>query len=225
MKSIVIIADGTFPTHPHPIEILKKADIIICCDGAILNLPNNISPNYIIGDMDTLSAELQERYHNIIVKSNCQETNDLTKSVSFALGLIPEGTNGKIYILGATGKREDHAIGNISLLGEYYKHINRPLAPFNNIMHKGVTINIITDNGIFYGYNTSCSLDCAIGDSFSIFAFDSSLQITSNGLEYQTSGVTFDYWWRATLNKSTSTKVELMLNHNAPFIIYRPYSL
>ena len=123
-KKIAILADGTYPRAQYPLEILAQADIVICCDASVEKLKGR-EPNFIVGDMDTLSPTLQEKYSDIIHKSSCQETNDLTKSFSFALGLISSAESGEINILGATGCREDHSLGNISLLAEYAKNSER----------------------------------------------------------------------------------------------------
>ena len=46
-----------------------------------------------------------------------QETNDQTKAVNY---LMEKGFR-RIAIVGATGRREDHTLGNISLLMEYMR--------------------------------------------------------------------------------------------------------
>jgi len=47
----------------------------------------------------------------------------------------------------------------------------------------------------------------------SIFSPDNSLKISSEGLRYQTSGVVFDNWWKATLNRADSDLVTLTFSH------------
>ena len=37
-KNIVLIANGQFPTHQKPINIIQKSQYIICCDGAANSL-------------------------------------------------------------------------------------------------------------------------------------------------------------------------------------------
>ena len=50
-----------------------------------------------------------------------QETNDLTKAVNYVKTL---GFR-EVLILGATGRREDHTLGNISLLAQFKgMHLN-----------------------------------------------------------------------------------------------------
>ena len=57
--SIVILADGNYPTAPYPLQLLENADYVVCCDASVLKL-QGIAPSYIVGDMDTLSSEYTE---------------------------------------------------------------------------------------------------------------------------------------------------------------------
>jgi thiamine pyrophosphokinase len=117
-KKVVILADGSFPTHPEPLRLLREASFIACCDGAAAALTDfGIEPGVVIGDLDSLSRELEERYRDRLVPDPDQETNDLTKAVKWC---VRHGAT-ELVILGATGKREDHTLGNISLLASYGK--------------------------------------------------------------------------------------------------------
>lgn len=221
-KKIAILADGNYPTAKYPLQLLAQADIVICCDASVTKLKGR-EPDYIVGDMDTLDAALMKKYASIIHKSECQETNDLTKAFSFALSLVPQNCKGEIFILGATGCREDHSLGNISLLAEYSKNTGKAIAPFNNKMEENIKAIIVTDYGFFTPYNNSLELKVAIGTQISIFAFDNSLQIKSKGLLYPTDNVVFDMWWKATLNQTTQESFSLTFNHPSTILIYQKF--
>ena len=210
-KHVVILADGNFPQTAYPLSLLHKADVIICCDGAIVKLLKytNLQANYIVGDMDTLDQENKSRFKDIIHHNPDQETNDQTKAFHFALTLSPT----RISILGATGGREDHTLGNISLLAEYTRELE--YLPFEP------AIEIVTDYGVFNSYSDSCTVESAPGEQVSIFAFDPTLKIKSAGLKYPTDSVTFDLWWKATLNESLSNKFSLELSHPSRILIFR----
>lgn len=205
---IVIVADGAFPTHPYPLEVLRKADKIICCDNAVLKLEKNCSNlrcDFIAGDMDSMSLENQIKYKDIIHKESEQEHNDMTKAFRLAMTLSPE----KISILGATGLREDHTLGNISLVAEYAK-------TFRNV-------EMVTDYGVFFPIFGTSTIKCTAGEQLSIFAFDQTVQIKSSGLKYPTDNVVFDLWWKATLNEALAEDVRLEFNHPAIALIFRNY--
>ena len=220
--SIVILADGNYPTAPYPLQLLENADYVVCCDASVLKL-QRIAPSYIVGDMDTLSSEYAWKYKDIIHRSSCQETNDQTKAFSFALGLVPEECCADIHILGTTGGREDHTLGNISLLMEYTKNTGKRIAPFYNLMHGGISVDIVTDHGTFTPHYNSFTRSCRPGQQISIISFDNTLRIKSDGLRYPTDNATFEFWWSGTLNESTGENFSLEFSHSAPVLLFMLY--
>ena len=214
-KTVVIICDGQFPKTEYPRYLIRTADFIICCDGALKKFMKNSTaifgeerlPDLVIGDMDTLPASWQKKYADIIVKESEQEHNDQTKAVRWALSNI-QGI-GELYILGSTGGRADHTIGNLSLLMEYTR-----------MFELGeITVQAITDEGTIFAVNDTIEFDCGTGRCVSIFSPDSSLKIRSVGLEYPTDDVVFDNWWKATLNKAAQDNVRLEFNHPSMALI------
>jgi thiamine pyrophosphokinase len=207
IKKLVILADGDFPVHPEPLEKLKSADIIVCCDGAVMNLAGKgITPDAIVGDMDTLDSKLQSKYSSIIHKFPDQESNDLTKAFLYSLTLRPSS----VAILGATGKREDHTVGNISLLAEY-------------VCRTDIPVEIYTDYGKFIALKKSSSVCVAAGTQISVFAFGENICVESEGLKYPLKDVVFDSWWKGTLNESSSGTISLKFGHGTLvlFIAYQ----
>ncbi len=215
MRSVVIICDGKFPATEYPRYIIRTADFIICCDGALrkfLRASKAIFgeerlPDLVIGDMDTLSASMQKKYAGIIVKEEEQEHNDQTKAVRWALNNLRDISS--IHILGATGGRADHTIGNVSLLMEYTRMFDLG----------DIALEMISDEGTFFPINDTTEFDCGTGRGISIFTPDNSLRIKSEGLEYPTDNVAFDNWWKATLNKASQDSVRLELSHKSIALI------
>ena len=217
-KTGVIICDGQFPKTEYPRYLIRSADFTICCDGALtkfLRASKSIfgeerTPDLVIGDMDTLSPALQKKYSDIIIKENEQEHNDQTKAVRWALSNI-EGL-ARIYIMGATGGRLDHTIGNASLLMEYSRMFN--------LDKRGIFIESVTDNGSAFAISDTIEFDCGIGRQVSIFSPDNTLKIKSYGLEYPTEDVIFDNWWKATLNNALQDTVRLEFNHPSMALVF-----
>lgn len=216
-KTVVIICDGQFPKTEFPRYLIRTADFVICCDGALTKFLRNSKsiysqerlPDLVIGDMDTLSASMQKKYADIIVKESEQEHNDQTKAVRWAMSHI-DGLK-RIYIIGANGGRLDHTIGNASLLMEYTRMFN--------LEQRGIFIEMVTDEGSAFAINDSTEFDCGIGRQVSIFSPDNTLRIKSYGLEYPTDEVVFDNWWKATLNKASQDTVRLEFNHPSMALI------
>ena len=187
----VIIADGNFPTHAIPMGYIRNAVRIICCDGSTKNLTDaGYIPEAIVGDMDSINENLAGRFSDRMFLSEDQETNDLTKAVKWC----KEKGYRDLAIVGATGKREDHTIGNISLLTEYLKDVN---------------VIMVTDTGFFIPILKSSEIDSFPGQQVSIFAIDPSTEISSKGLIYPLSRTKIRNWWFATLNESSGYKFSL----------------
>ena len=179
----VIIANGRFPTHPTPLSYIERARFIVCCDGAANEfIEIGGKPNAIVGDCDSISKENIIRFADIIYPNNDQETNDLTKSVQFC---VDKGMK-DIIIVGGTGKREDHTLGNISLLAEYVHIANVVMA---------------TNWGIFTPINTTTQFKSFIGEQVSIFSIDHT-KVSSQNLKYPLSNRILSNWWEGSLNES-----------------------
>ena len=61
----------------------------------------------------------------------------------------------------------------------------------------------------------SCELFVGEGRSVSLFSPDNTLNIKSEGLVWQTGGVVFDNWWKATLNRASTDLVRLRFSHRS----------
>ena len=113
----VILASGLFPTTERALQYLREADFIACCDGAAnACVAAGFHPDVIVGDGDSIAPEVATSFADRIVRIAEQETNDLSKTFHHCLKL---GRRDEYVILGATGKREDHALANLALLMDY----------------------------------------------------------------------------------------------------------
>ena len=96
----------------------KIFDMVIAVDGGLAAVKQlDISPDAIVGDFDTVKGELLEEYSQIegITFEQHQPEKDETDT-ELALRTAMEAGVSDMVILGATGGRLDHSIGNIHLL-------------------------------------------------------------------------------------------------------------
>ena len=199
--STVILGNGEYPQAQLPLEILDNAGTIVICDGAANSyVPTGKPFDIIIGDGDSIAQEIQEQYASRIVISSCQETNDQTKAVNY---LASKGIN-DIAIIGATGKRDDHTLGNISLLIEYF--------------NEGISARIYTDHGIFSPSHGDTTLITRPRQQISIFNFGCT-QLSAQGLQYPIRP--FNSWWQGTLNEATADRC--IITADGTFLIYVAY--
>lgn len=179
----VIIANGRFPRHPVPLSYIEEAEYIVCSDGAANDfIARGGVPDAIVGDCDSISEENKVRFAGILHPNPDQETNDLTKSVRFCV----ENGRQEIVIIGGTGKREDHTLGNISLLADY---------------EEIAKVIMVTDWGIFTPICSLTEFKSYKGEQVSIFAIDPK-ELTTKNLKYPVQGRILTNWWQGTLNES-----------------------
>ena len=203
-STAVILADGSFPVYQIPLSFLRDAEHIICCDGGAESLiASGMEPEAIVGDLDSLNPLIAERFADRLFRDGEQDTNDLTKAIRWCINKRYK----KIVILGATGKREDHTIGNISLLTEYAREIS---------------VSMITDTGTFTPLLKSSVIKCFTGQQVSIFSINPETKINSKGLKYPLENLKLQNWWRATLNEATGNSFELQFN-GGPLIVYQKF--
>lgn len=211
MATAVIVGNGQFPKKEYPLYLLESADYVVCCDGALDTYLRHFSgrnlrrPDVVIGDMDSLSKKTAERFRDIAVKIDEQETNDQSKAFHYILEHFPDVDT--IHILGATGKREDHTIGNLSLLMEYAREMRR------QDCGRTVSVDIVSDWSTAFAITDTCTLDVGEGRSVSIICPDNSLNIKSEGLVWPTDNVVFDNLWQATLNRASADRISLTFSH------------
>lgn len=182
-KSAVIVANGRYPNHPIPLSIIANASYIVCTDGAANHfIALGGVPDAIVGDCDSISEANKIKYADFLYPDTEQESNDLTKSVQF---LIDRNIR-DITIVGGTGLRDDHTIGNISLLAEYAQDIK---------------VKMVTNSGIFTPINKTTTMKSFPGEQVSIFSIDRQ-PITTHGLVYSIENRVLENWWEGTLNES-----------------------
>lgn len=198
----VILANGDYPTAENPLKILMNGSYIVCCDGsADKYISEGNIPDVIIGDGDSISIVNQKLYSHLIVIDSNQETNDQTKAVKF---LLSKGLR-NIAIIGATGKRDDHSLGNIALLTEY--------------ADMGANVMTFTDYGVFIPCHNTKVFDCVENAQVSIFNINAK-EFSSEGLKYPI--YDFQYWWQGTLNESPNGHFKI--NAKGDYIIFITYN-
>lgn len=217
----VLLGAGDYPTHPLALDCLAQAERVICCDGAAYNyIRHGDKPWRIVGDCDSILApstpeerQILDNHRHLIRRFTGQDDNDQTKAVRYCL----EHGWRQLTIVGATGRREDHTLGNISLLIEY--------------LHMGADVRMITDYGVFIPCHDRFVADIVIPDGFkavsdteatrqkstqvSVFNI-SAHDLHAQGLRYPLSD--FTQWWQGTLNEAIASPI--IIEGQGDFLVY-----
>ena len=190
----VILANGDFPHAEIPLDLLSRAPFVCACDGAVNHYP---LADAIVGDGDSVPEDLRDR----LIQVEEQEDNDLTKATRYCLS---KGMR-RIAYLGSTGKREDHTLGNISLIARYKQEM-------------GVEPFLATDYGWFVVAEGESSFDSFKGQQVSIFNMTCNA-LSSEGLLWQ--AYPYRQWWQGTLNEAAGDS--FTLKGDGLYLVYRTY--
>lgn len=205
--NITIIANGSFPTKRKPLTALGVADWVVCCDGALgkyllwcrKKSAQPASRLTVVGDGDSLrpgmiemareaGADLQQ------IAEREQESNDLSKAMHHVVeqcrkqGVDEHTLN--VTLLGATGLREDHTIGNISLLAHFHE------------AYPAIGVEMVSDYGRFVAVRGKERIACRRGEQISLFSLTPEVPVSVKGLRYPIEGRCLTEWWQGTLNEA-----------------------
>ncbi len=190
----VIVANGEFPSHEVPLEVLEHAEHVIACDGAIYNVPE---ADAVVGDGDSVPDAFRDR----MICLSEQEDNDLTKATRYCL---QQGWK-RIAFLGATGGREDHTLGNISLLMRYFREMDI----------EGI---LFTDWGYFTPCHGNRVFDSRARQQVSLFNFGCST-LRSKGLKWDS--YAYQELWQGTLNEALGS--QFTIHADGYYLVYQTY--
>ena len=173
---IAVIANGEKLRSDFLKKILSDVDTIIAVNGGSgLCYQLSITPDYIIGDLDSVKKNLRKMFPaaEIIPKPD-QDSTDLQKALEFAIDLSP----GLIKILSPFGKRTDHSMANILIFQQLKTNIK--LEIYDNY---GILKILKPDEHKIYG---------KIGKTVSLFSFEPVKNLILKGFKYPITNQDFD---------------------------------
>lgn len=205
MKKCIIIANGKSPTKKVVDYFVNKGfSAIICADGGANSAKKiGIIPNFIIGDLDSISLSTLNYFKNksTIIQIKRQNDTDVEKCLKFA---IKKGFKEAI-LLGVTGDRLDHTICNLGIVIKFFNIIKILLAAESSFL---TPINKMT------------TFKSKIGETISIYGFDKKTKITSSGLKYKLNNTMLPFGIKeSTSNVTVSNIVELNVKGGIVFVI------
>jgi len=205
MKKCLIIANGKSPTKKVVEYFYDKGfNTIICADGGANSARKlGIIPDFIIGDLDSISLSTLKYFKNksTIIQIKRQNDTDVEKCLKFA---IKKGFKEAI-LLGVTGDRLDHTICNLGIVIKFFSKIK---------------IYLTAESSFLTPINSDTIIKSKIGETISIYAFDHKTRITSVGLKYKLQKSSLPFGVReSTSNVSISNEVKLKVSGGIVFVI------
>jgi thiamine pyrophosphokinase len=225
----VILADGDYPSHPIALHLLTSANHLVCCDRAGMQaMENGLHPEAIVGDGDSIPDDFRHTHAALFHHEAEQDDNDLTKATRFMLqhmklaanihtsshevapsassDTYATSTRPTICYLGATGKREDHTLGNISLMIHYYRNF-------------GISPVMVTNYGWWVVGEGKTSYETFLHQQVSILNVSCRELLSSTGLRWPT--YPFTALWQGTLNDALGP--EVTLQGDGLYLVFRTF--
>jgi thiamine pyrophosphokinase len=204
-KKCIILANGK-PSKKSIITFFQKKEFetLICADGGANSaLKMKLIPDYIIGDLDSISSQALKRFRNTskIIQLKGQNDTDVEKCLKYAI----KKNYTEALLVGVTGNRLDHTFCNLGIVLKFYQRIN---------------ISLIAEDSFLKPYAGSVKLKTFPGETISLYGFDRKTKIISKGLKYPLKNIPLPFGEReSTSNVSNSTKVELNIRSGVVFVI------
>ena len=198
----VIVANGEVPSSELSLSILNdNKRRIVCCDGALQKLLSiNIVPDVVVGDGDSMDAELLQKipYH----QDRSEEYNDLQKALKYCMA------NGydNILLLGCGGLREDHFIANLSIMVMYSEKMR---------------LSMLTEHGVFNVFRGTVTLASFPRMQVSVFARNPQAKLTFTGLKYPVNNRSFNWLWEGSLNEAVGESFAVVAEDEGLGVVYR----
>lgn len=205
MKKCIILANGKIPSKKiiHYLQQISYT-FLICADGGADSARKlGIIPDYIIGDLDSVSDATLKFFMNKtkIIQIKRQNDTDVEKCLKFAIRKKYK----EAVLLGAIGDRLDHSFCNLGIVIKFFNKIR---------------IRIISDKSILTPYSGKVDLSTVVGETISLYGFNERTKISSKGLKYPLKKTRLPFGKReSTSNTAVDKKINLRIDGGVIFII------
>ena len=172
----LVFAAGEPPSRELAAALHERADLVVAADsGADRALALGITPDVVVGDLDSLSGAARARIPaDRLLEDAIGDRTDLEKAVAFA---IDRGATA-IEIACAGGGRADHALGNLSVLRTFRGRAQ---------------IALIDDLFATRLVGDTERIDAAPGTVISLVALGACAGVTTSGLRWDLSDATLTF--------------------------------
>jgi thiamine pyrophosphokinase len=205
MKKCIIIANGKCPTK-KVVEyfVTKGFKTIICADGGANSAKKiKITPDYIIGDLDSIALTTLRYFgkKSTIIQIKRKNDTDVEKCLKYAI----KKKFDEVVLLGVTGDRLDHTICNLGIVIKFFGKIK---------------IYLSAESSYLSSINRTTEFNSKVGETISLYAFSDKTRITSTGLKYKLNDTALPFGVQeSTSNVSISEKIILRIKNGIVFVI------
>ena len=194
-KKVAIIASGNIQNFSVIKEKTHNYRTIIAADGGLIHCKKmDITPDLIVGDMDSAPTELLEEYSQVEIRrcSPDKDETDLELAIEAALSYNPE----KVTIFGALEKRCDHSLYNLYLICRHPKKVY-----------------IESEKEILFVINEETKIPCFPGQTISLIPLGNPCYgVTTKGLKWELENAVLDLNFMSISNVCLNNFVKISIN-------------
>lgn len=201
----IILANGK-PPAKFVLAYLKKKgySFLICADGGANTARKiNVLPNYIIGDLDSVTKDTLKYFNGKtkVIGIKRQNDTDVEKCIKYAIKKKLDD----IVLTGVTGNRLDHTFCNLGIVLKFSQ-----LA----------TIRIIAENSFLAPFSGNVNIRTCSGETISLYGINSKTRIISEGLYYPLKNISLPFGVKeSTSNLAEGRVVKLRISGGEIFVI------
>ena len=190
----LLVANGPVHWTEELSALAARAEPLLAADGGANHLGRiGLRPAAVVGDLDSITPGIrafigEER----MIHRPDQDRTDLDKALAY---VFDELDLEELTVLGATGGRLDHAVGNLGLLAR------RALGEKLVFLGSDNSIVAVTDEA---------TLDAMPGETWSFFTFDPAVRVSLDGVKWPVSDVALDLPGKPSIsNEAASDEVTI----------------
>ena len=172
--------------------LAAQADYVLAADGgADTALACGVTPDNVIGDLDSVRARTKQTLKDRILRVPTQENTDLEKALQW---LIKKHVS-HVTLVGFVGDRWDFSVGNLLALAKFARRLE---------------ICVAGEKWRFFPLIRGAKFACKKGKRVSIIPLKTCTGVTLNGLKYPLTNVRLTSGTTRTLsNQTTASRFEV----------------
>ena len=184
-------------------QLATKADYVLAADGGADNtLACGVTPNGVIGDLDSVSTRAKKQLAGRILRVPTQDNTDLEKALRW---LIKHHFT-HVTLVGFVGNRWDFSVANLLVLGKFARKLS---------------IYVASDKWRIFPLVHGDEFVCKPKKRVSIIPLKPCTGVTLTGLKYSLKNAQILPGTTRTLsNQTTGTRFRVSFNHGTLLVYY-----
>jgi len=201
---VLLLVNGEMGIREKTVLNTVNWKVLIVTDGAVSHARNlGLKPDILIGDFDSVcGADRADYQESQWLKRPSDEIGDLEKALMYCVDQSLQS----IMVMGFTGKRIDHTLGNISVLIRY---------------HHKLRMTLQTSFGELFIVQDSLQWSTRQGQPISLIPFGKADGVKTHGLKYPLKGATLALGMReGTSNEALGESVAVSIKSGTLLVFF-----